>query len=49
MGFEFQISPIIGFIVGINFADYGSEAAEEFGWSKDLQIALGVILISIKW
>jgi|TARA_R110000822_G_scaffold92234_1_gene212426 hypothetical protein len=42
-----QISPVLGFILGINIVDWGDDL-EEYGYRYELQIAFGLFILSFK-
>jgi hypothetical protein len=43
----FRISPLLGFMIGINYLDWGEEGYEDIGYRYELQIALGVLIVQI--
>tara|TARA_R110000822_G_scaffold35184_6_gene99299 strand:- start:3631 stop:3774 length:144 start_codon:yes stop_codon:yes gene_type:complete len=43
----FRISPLLGFMIGINYLDWGEEGYEDLGYRYELQIALGVLIVQI--
>lgn len=47
MDFNIRIAPLIGIMVGVNFADWGEEHKDDHGFRYEVQIGLGLFIIAI--
>jgi len=41
-----KISPVVGIIVGINYLDWGTDGYEDIGHRYELQLAIGLFIVS---
>jgi hypothetical protein len=45
----FRISPLLGFMVGLNYLDWGESGYEEIGHRHEFQIGIGVFIVQVIW
>ena len=45
----FRISPLLGFMVGLNYLDWGEGGYEDIGYRHEFQIAIGVFIVQVIW
>ena len=45
----FRISPLLGFMLGINYLDWGEEGYDDIGHRYEFQIAIGLFIVQVIW
>lgn len=45
----FRISPLLGFMIGLNYLDWGKDAYDDLGYRFEVQIAIGPVIIQAIW
>jgi len=45
----FRISPLIGFMFGLNYLDWGEDGYEDIGHRYEIQIGIGVFIVQAIW
>ena len=45
----FRISPLLGFMLGLNYLDWGEEGYDDIGHRYEFQIAIGLFIVQVIW
>jgi len=45
----FRISPLLGFMVGLNYLDWGEDGYDDLGYRYEFQIGIGLFIVQVIW
>ena len=45
----FRISPLLGFMLGLNYLEWGEEGYDDIGHRYEFQIAIGLFIVQVIW